>query len=500
MNNDNLTPRTPEKRPLLWSDTILDLQDELLNLELPPLYIVGGAVRDAYLHRPVKDLDIATEHDAIGIARKIANHFRGDIYVLDAERDVGRAMITINDEPLVIDVSRFRTDEGLSGDLRARDFTVNAVAVELTGDLSQIIDPLDGESDLEKKRIRRCAADSLRTDPIRTLRAVRQSVQLGFQIERDTLADIRACAASINDTSPERIRDEFFNMLKLSRASVALRIASQVGLLEQIIPATQSLVNVEQPEGFHLDLFEHTITAVEKMVHIIASISYDRTDETAAAFDMGMMVIQFDRYREQLNDWIFKQHVPDRDHRQLLVLGALLAGIGKPVRDEAFEAYPVRSAEITRVTANRLRLSNAETKFLMRMVRYHRLAQDQAEWTRLALHRYWRDLRQSGIDVVLLALADYRAAMGNHLKQNDWLALIERGRILLSAYFDQYDELVEPAPLLDGNDLLTSLDIKAGPVVGELLTRIKEEQVIGTITTRDEALAYARAYLEENQT
>lgn len=500
MSDYDLTPRTPAKRPLLWSDYILDLQDELLELDLPPLYIVGGAVRDAYLHRPVKDLDLATENDAIGVARKIANHFQGDIYVLDAERDVGRAMISINDVPLVIDVSRFRTDEGLAGDLFARDFTVNAIAAELTGDLAQIIDPLGGERDLESKRIRRCSADSLRSDPIRALRAVRQSVQLGFQIERDTLADIRAHATALTDTSPERIRDEFFNILRLERASVALRIASQVGLLQQIIPATQSLVNVEQPEGFHLDLYEHTLTAVEKMVHIIASISYDRTDETAATFDMGMMVVQFDRYREQLNEWIFKQHVPDRDHRQLLVLGALLAGTGKPVRDEAFEGYPVRSAEIARVTANRLRLSNEETKFLTRMVRYHRLAQDQAEWTRLALHRYWRDLRQSGIDVVLLALADYRAATSNHLKQHDWLALIERGRILLSAYFDQYEELVEPPPLLNGTELLASLDIDAGPVVGELLTRIKEEQVIGTIKTSDEALAYARAYLDENET
>ena len=177
---------------LAWSDAILDLQD-LMRDEAEPVYVVGGVVRDALLRRPIKDVDIAVARGGIKLARRIANHFGGDFFPLDAERDVGRALIDTFDGRLSIDVAGFRGDS-LDADLRDRDFTINAMAVDLRGDLNAVIDPTGGADDALVKLIRQCNPDAIARDPIRALRGVRLSAQFGFRIERETQQAIRVYA------------------------------------------------------------------------------------------------------------------------------------------------------------------------------------------------------------------------------------------------------------------------------------------------------------------
>src|SRR5690606_38920305 len=120
---------TRPQRPLIWPDVVLDFQDLLADIETP-LYIFGGAVRDPYLHRPVKDIDLAVPENSIEIARKIANRTQGDIFVMDTTREVARVFIATPDGRLSIDVARFRGAD-LAADLEDRDFTINAMAVDL---------------------------------------------------------------------------------------------------------------------------------------------------------------------------------------------------------------------------------------------------------------------------------------------------------------------------------------------------------------------------------
>src|SRR5690606_23960871 len=113
---------------------------------------------------------------------------------------------------LVFDVASLRGPD-LLADLSDRDFTLNAMAVDLNGDLGMLIDPLGGENDSIGRMIRQCGPDSLPSDPLRALRAVRQSVQLGARIEKETLAAGRSVVPRLRDVSPERVRDEFFRIL-----------------------------------------------------------------------------------------------------------------------------------------------------------------------------------------------------------------------------------------------------------------------------------------------
>ncbi len=218
---------------LAWSDVVYDLQafvqQDLLQGAPDGVYIVGGAVRDALMRQPIKDIDIAVRAgEGIRLARRIANGMDGAFFPLDHERDVGRALLDTPDGRLSIDVAGFR-GESLDADLRDRDFTVNALAVDLRGDLNQVIDPTGGVADVIGKIIRRCNPDALSRDPIRALRAVRQSVQFGFRIEAETLKDIRAQAPRLLDTSIERVRDELFKLLALGKPGAALRVADRLG-------------------------------------------------------------------------------------------------------------------------------------------------------------------------------------------------------------------------------------------------------------------------------
>lgn len=471
----DLTPREP-RRPLFWPDAVLELAD-LLSESEDEVYIVGGAVRDAYLHRPLKDLDLITPHDAIRLARKLANRLGGDFFVMDAERDVARALVTTPQGRLNIDVARLRADT-LLADLQDRDFTMNAMAVDLRDGLNLLIDPLDGERDIAQKVIRRCTPQSLANDPIRALRGVRQSVQLGYRITPETQADMRDRAGRLYaSVSPERVRDEFFKLLTSDRPAVALRIADTLELLAELLPTVTPLKDA----GW----WEETLLRVDKLSRLIATISSQRTDGTAANFELGMAVMGLDRFREQLQDHLATSWPNERTHTGLLLLAALL----------------LKSEKLALATyAETLRLSNAEEKRLVALLR------DKAsgsaalillEINPLIAHRFWRPLGEAGVDVCLLTLADYTASAGQMLDQDAWVRLVERVRALLEAYYLNFETVVQPPPLVDGDLLQASLGLKPGAIIGVLLETVREAQVIGSVQTTEQALDLARAYLNE---
>ena len=470
----DLTPHKPKNRQLLWSDSILDIQEKLLDLPIDaPLYIVGGAVRDAFLSRPVKDLDLATSGDSIRIARQITNALDGDIYVMDVERGVARVMLDTSEGRLTIDIAAFRGDTLLS-DLQGRDFTLNAMAIDMWGDLQMIIDPLGGEADAAQKILRRCMPNSIADDPIRALRAVRQSVQLKLRLETETQADIRAHASVLMSTSPERVRDEFFKLLSLERPAAGLKVADALGLLEPILP--QIAKNKAEQWKFSMD-------TIERLTGIFNTLSYRRNDNTAASFEFGMLAIQLDRFRAQLNEHLKTEWPNERSHTAIMVLGALLHRI---------DSAPVAAADI----ADALKLSSPEKKRLVGMIKHFADAQEIEFKSALAQHRYWYPLGEIGIDAMLLGLADTLAAYGLEIKQDEWLIYVERALASFYAYFVEQDKVVNPPLFLNGDDLMAELNLDGGKVIGQLLKILREGQATGEITSREAALETAKAYLK----
>jgi len=484
----DLTPRIPQ-RPLLWDDIVFDLQDFLLESGFNhAVHIVGGAVRDAYLHHPVKDLDLVTVHgQGIRLARRIADKFGGDVFVLDTPRDIARAFIDTPHGRLTVDVSGYRGDS-LADDLALRDFTLNALAVDLLGDTAQLIDPLNGEADLRARLLRRCGESSIPDDPIRALRAVRQSVQLGARIEPQTLADIRQHASRLYLTSPERVRDELYKIFDLPKPQTALRIAEALGVMAVVLPDTATLKT--QRVGY-TDAWAHALNVIEHLTLMVSAFSPKRTDETAATFSTGMLVMGLDRFRKQIWAHLSQPLANGRSVWGLHMVAALLY----PLADS-----PARAESLAQEALDRLRLSVDEQGRLEAVLTHHHHAafEGGVDVDPLTAHRFWHTLGARGVDVCLFMLARVQAEEGVAIDQDAWITRVARVRGLLDAFFMQHDTLIAPTPLLDGKALMAALNLSAGRVVGELLTLIREAQVTGEAKTVEDALALARAYLENH--
>ena len=268
--------------------------------------MVGGAVRDAYLHRPLKDIDLATREDGCLLARRIANRLGGAYYPLDATRGVGRAIIPWEGSNIVVDVAQFR-GISLNEDLAKRDLTVNALAVDLHGDLDKVIDFTGGLEDIRQGVVRQCQAQALAEDPIRVLRAVRASVSLGFVIAPDTVACMRQNATRLRSISGERVRDEFMQILGGNRPSGAIKVLAQLGILEQIMPELLALQDLAQAPPHYYDVWKHTLSVVEETDRLLKLFSDERDDNATGNMQHGLAAWTLDVFHSELASHIGRQ-------------------------------------------------------------------------------------------------------------------------------------------------------------------------------------------------
>lgn len=460
-------------RSLYWPDVMYEIQKVLSGI--PEIYVVGGAVRDAYRGAALKDIDLACPKDGRPVARKIANAFRGDYYALDPERGVGRAMIEFRGERLVVDVAALRGD--LESDLRDRDFTINAMAVPLMDEeLNGIYDPCDGVTDLNRKVLRRCSPHSIASDPIRALRGIRQSLKYGVMIEPDTRQDIRREGVKIVNSSVERVRDEFFTMLGDPKPQSGLLALEMVGLLTLIVPEVEILRGK--------NVWRFTLNAIEKLDVLLTVISPRRDDNIAANAGFGAFVYLLDRFRGLFQKQMAVKYPDDRTHRMVLMFALLLSLAG-----ETLEV----SAELAVERARVLKLSNQEVRRLEEVILCHRLPHSlQAPLNARQVYRFWRETGVTGVDACLLTIANYLAEKGVLLNIDEWTAYLQSIVQLLEGY----ENAMMLSPLVSGSDLMDQLGLERGPQIGELLEMLREAQALGEFSTKEEGLALARELLK----
>lgn len=496
---DPILPR----RPLIWHPAIEALRDTLA--AWTSVYLVGGTVRDAYLHRPLRDIDLVTSGDGRPLARTIANAFSGSYYSLDAERGVGRAIIPWNGGQLTIDVAQFRGPD-LEADLLHRDFTINAVAVPLGSDLTQAIDPLGGLADLEHKRLRRCAPESIPSDPIRALRAIRASVEFGLLIEPETKADLKAAAPKLALVSPERVRDELFHILDGRAPTAALRALYQLGLLQIVLPEVGGLDGITQGPPHQFDVWRHTLEVVSRLDSLLRVMRGERSDTLTTNMPVGAAVSAFAQLRPRIAAELNVVWPQDRSHHALLLFGALMHDTAKAVTRTIavdghvhFYRHDLIGAEWVYERARTLHLSNDEAERLQTIVLNHMRPHwlNNAPLTPRGIYRYWRDTGPAGVDICFQAMADYLGTVAATLNQPAWIHYLETVRTLLEHYFFKYETAIAPPPLLSGHDLIEQFAIEPGPAVGALLEALREAQVEQRVVTKQDALEFARRALEE---
>ncbi|GAB4579126.1 MAG: CCA tRNA nucleotidyltransferase [Anaerolineales bacterium] len=499
----------PTSPPLSFS-SLLDQLRPVLPENLP-IYLVGGAVRDALLNRPTHDLDFVLEGDGNQLARRVANTLQVPFFPLDEERGTGRVVLPSSDptragERYFLDFATFRGPD-LESDLRARDFTINAMAVDVRA-ADKLLDPLGGAADLLAKRLRACSPTSLQDDPIRILRAVRLATHFNLQITPETRQLMRAAVEGLDTISPERKRDEMLRILGGKQIATALRALDLIGALSRVFPELPALKGVPQSPPHLEDVWHHTLQTVqnlEKLLGLIGQLEHD--PDAAGSLTMGLMVLRLGRYRQQVFTHLQTAVSPDRPWQALLFFAALYHDVGKPATRQEDETGRIRffghdqtGAEMITHRAHALHLSNSEIARLKTIVRHHMrphlLAQVDKLPTRRAVYRFFRDTGEAGVDICLLGLADVLATYGATLTQDTWNRYLDIMRELLEAWWEKPEERVRPPALLNGHDLLETFKLSPGPEIGQTLEMIREAQADGQITTRLQALEMAEKYLK----
>ena len=465
-------------------------------------YVVGGFVRDVLLGRGTADIDIAVAADALEIAPKVATALGGKYVLLDEVNRVGRVVLVNEGAPSTrghwqLDFSTFK--DNIEHDLARRDFTIDAMAVELLKSAEdytdvQLIDPFHGWTDLRQGVIRTVTETTFESDAARLLRAVRLAAELGFRINQETEAQIKRYSHLIAGVAGERVREELLRLLAVPQADL-LPYLDELGLLAAVIPELAQTKGVKQPKEHFWDVFDHSLQTVVAVDFLLGQGKWEYANEGVSAAVP---------WSEVLAEHFDREVSSGSTRRLLLKLAALLHDVAKP-QTKTIEAggrmrflgHVSEGAAIAAGVLERLRFSAKEIKLVEIMVKHHlrpmQMSQEEMPSHR-AIYRYFRDTGEAGVDILFLSLADHLATRGPQLSLADWQEHAEIVNYVLAQRF-QEESLVTPPKLIDGHDLLNIFGMSPGPEVGELLEAVREAQAAGELTTREEALSYLRKRL-----
>lgn len=455
---------------------------EIAKRQKVSIYLVGGFLRDYRLGQPKNDFDFAVSAGALKLAKSFAQKIKGAYVLLDEERSCARVVKKEKTQIFTYDFAGYRA-KTFTGDLAHRDFTINTLALDLNTLKAddriddRIIESKAAVKDIKEKRIRRTSLKALRDDPLRMLRAFSLMANLGFKIDKETLAQIKKEKQHIADVSYERIRDEFFKILESDNTAETLTAMDRVGLLEQVIPQVRVMFGCVQGGFHHLDVWQHSLEAVAQMEGVFQQFNADQD------------------IREYIHETLGGNH----SRKALMKLGCLLHDIGKPDTRKKidgrfrFHGHERVGRDIVRPIAKLIKLSTRERHVLEDFVLYHLrpgFLSNYKKPSERMIYRFFRDTKEETAAVLLLSLADQRATRGPLTTEYDQTHHEEICLQLVRRFFDQKSK--KPfVRLIDGNDLIKTLKLKPSPVFGKILAAVEEQQSLGKIKTKAEALELA---------
>ncbi len=238
------------------------------------------------------------------------------------------------------------------------------------------------------------------------------------------------------------------------------------------------------------------------------SSSPQHDPEKTANWAFGLLSLRLGRYRTNLEQHLSERLNPERSLRALNLLAALFHDAGKPLkrsegsdREIHFYGHDLQGESMVRNRAEALRLSKLEIDRLAKIIRHHMrphmLSLSESPLSSRSIYRFFRDTGEAGVDICLFSLADCLARHGAGLPQDEWIRQIDTARILLEAWWERREQKISPPALLNGEDLIKSLQLTPGPMIGKLLRELSEAQAAGEVQTRAEALAFAHRQLNQ---
>ena len=409
------------------------------------LALVGGPVRDAILGRLGNDLDFTTDAHPKD-CEKILNKWADSVW------DIGAAFGTVAGKKgdITVEITTYRSEsyeadsrkpnvefgKTIEADLSRRDFTINAMALELTTDEPTFIDLYDGVGDLESKLIKTPGKpeDSFSDDPLRMMRAARFMSQLNFTIDPAVIAAIKSMTSRLEIISAERIRDEFIKIIMSDNPRLGITLLVETGLADIFLPEIPKLKLEIDEHHHHKDVYEHTLTVLEQAIALEPRLGGPNLT---------------------------------------LRLAALLHDIGKPKTKEliagggvSFHHHEVVGSRLCKERMKKLRFDNHIIKDVAQLVflhlRFH--GYGNGEWTDSAVRRYVRDADELLIHLHLLTRAD--CTTRNQKKAEGLAKTYDQLEARIALLMEQ-EELNKIRPDLSGEQIMEILNIKPSPAVGK---------------------------------
>ncbi len=484
------------------------------------IYLVGGSLRNLLLGERCVDWDLVTDGEAHKLARLLADRLDG--FYARLHEKASRVVIRSSDagEDLILDIAPLH-GETLAEDLRARDFTLNAMGAPLATVLERLansgslqgvdfpfIDPLHGAADLHKRLLRAVDAEVFRHDPLRMLRALRQARRYTLTIAPETEDLIKRDASLLTRVATERIHEELYAILAMPDALTALHRLDAYGLLTILFPELQPARGMRQPLPHYWDVLEHSLQCVHALEVLAGALDAapgtpfapELASTPAAGKDLAALRDLL-REGEQQQIFSFADLTAPR-----MKLAALLHDIGKPptyTSDEQgaihFYGHPQVGASIASAIMHRLSASTQDRRLAQLVAAHHmrpgQLGQDGGVVTQRAIRRYFVDLGPTGLLVALFSLTDHLATLGPQPRTPAWTRHLSVVRLLLTSYIRERSKILPPR-LVRADELMSRLKLQPGPLVGQLLEMIAEAQTDGLIHSREEALLLAREHVE----
>lgn len=446
------------------------------------VYIVGGPIRDSFLNREYNDIDLAVEGEAVDVAGKFASEVNGKLIPLGADMDESRVVVG----GYTYDFTGF-PEGSLLPDLERRDFTINSLAIDLSELLKgegELIDPFGGLADLRKKVLRATSKNSFREDPLRVLRAFRFAAQLGFQIEKKTLKAAKRDRALLKGVAAERISYEILLTFSAKGSNSSLSLMADSSVLCTVFPQLEKTMGVAQNKLHPLDVYGHSLRTYQEMEEVINSLSST----------------PFAPFSDTVNEYLYSAS----SNSALLKMAALLHDIAKPETIQPgedqrlhFYGHDRTGAENVEEFALRgLRMSKKSAKTLFVLIKNHmwpHLLAGQAEVTERAIKKFFRQLGDEAVGVLLLAWADSLASVGPEKSPQALAATIDG---ILRFYTERREEVALP-PLITGKDLIRILGLTPGPIFGKILKEVERQRDEGKVQTKTDAIETARKIASE---
>ncbi|MFH1092648.1 MAG: HDIG domain-containing metalloprotein [Candidatus Omnitrophota bacterium] len=484
----NTTRTTALRLKALKKNRILKIVESIAQEQGKNVYLVGGALRSLFVSEKLQrkiDWDFAVSHNAVLLAKQVAKKLGASFFVFDRSGSTARIICNKTGLLCKLDFSDFK-GRNIKEDLRSRDFTINTLCLDLHALMTDakkkaFVDHFSAMEDIKNKCVRLTYERNFISDPLRILRGFVFCATLGFKFDHKSLELAKKSVYRLKQTSPERICEELAKIFTCNNSYKYVFDMDKLGILQVIFPEISQLLGLDQGEFHHLDAWGHSLQTLAELEKLLAVLEKRI----------------FKKYARCVHKYLNEKISATRSRLWLLKLACIFHDIGKPATrfkepdgKMHFYTHEKEGANIIKNIGYRVKLSVREIGVLKSLVRYHMRAGQIVNTvpSKRAKFRFFRDAGENAVLILLLTIADRKAMQGVLSRKKSFVFFEDEIFNMIVETFKNKDADKRKLRLLNGNEIISLLNIKPSPEIGMLLKEVEEAQALDIVKNKKEAM------------